>query len=125
MCSVDEMIKLCDDPKILGGLQELALLRRSQIQPAVKYLSSSIDKQYRHMESEMTEIVREFRDGYNFFKEIEYENINKDKIAMEVIDLQFSCQTMLEGPLGLTKEQIANYIQLVVEKNNDRGYDVK
>jgi hypothetical protein len=102
--------------KILDYLIELKQLRRSQIQPAVKFLGNGINKQFAHMDSEMDEILKEYFYG---------EPTDHDKLAMEIIDLQFSCQTMLEGPLGLTKDQIADYVQMVVKKNADRGYDKK
>jgi hypothetical protein len=94
---------------------ELKQLRRSQMQPAVKFLGNSIGKQLCHMQSELGETVNEFV-GID---------IDIKKAAMEIIDLQFSCQTMLEGTLGLSKDQIADYIQMVVKKNADRGYDKK
>jgi hypothetical protein len=90
---------------------ELKQLRRSQMQPAVKYLGNDVMKQFRHMYSELVEISNEMWDVC--------------KLIEEIIDLQFSCQTMLEGPLGLSKSQIADYVQMVVKKNADRGYDKK
>lgn len=103
---------------IRKALTEFKQLRRSQMKPAVKYLGNSVEKQLIHMDTEVDEIFNEY-----YYKDSVKENIDIEKLAMEVIDLQFSCQTMLEGPLGLSKEQIADYVQMVVKKNADRNYD--
>jgi len=97
--------------EIFGLMQELGQLRRSQMQPAVKYLGVTAEEQYEHLRSEIIEVDREWW--------------KKDfpKMIEEIIDLQFSCQTMLEGPLKQTKSQIADAIQKVVEKNRVRDYD--
>ena len=101
-------------------IKEIRRLHMSQMQPAVKYLENNIEEQLAHMDSELDEIFNEY-----YYKNTVKENINIDKLAMEVIDLQFSCQTMLEGALCLSKEKIADYIQLVVKKNKDRNYHIK
>jgi hypothetical protein len=126
MTDMKELYKLADDSRVLGALQELEILRRSQMQPAVKYLGNSIDDQWKHLNSEIAETCHELREYYDLTN-IDSENskIIKGKAIMEIIDIQFSCQTMLEGALGLSKYQIADYVQMVVKKNADRGYDKK
>lgn len=115
-----EVKKQCNDTVNL--LIELKQLRRSQMQPAVKYLTNGFVSQFEHMKTEIDEIDNEIENYFITAPQEETEEILKN-MAMEIIDLQFSCQTMLEGPLKLTKEQIADYVQMVVKKNADRNYD--
>jgi len=113
--------ELMAQDELIQVKEELDQLRRSQIQPAVKFLSNSIMNQLNHIQSEYGEVSLAF---------VQFCNINcpggekkKENLIEELIDLQFSCQTMLEGPLKLTKEQIADAIQKVVQKNKARDYD--
>lgn len=120
--TIDELIKRCDnDPFLLGAMQELAQLRQSQMQPAVRYLDNSLIKQWNHVLEE----VHEVRDAYwCHINSNPHPSVTfiKEHLVEELIDLQFSCQTMMEGPLQLTKSQIADSIQKVVAKNKARGY---
>jgi hypothetical protein len=65
------------------------------------------------MSSELNEIMEEIWGC---------EEYSEERTAMEVIDLQSSCQTFLEGSMGLTKDKIAKYRKMVIAKNAARGY---
>jgi hypothetical protein len=94
-------------------LTELKERRESELRPATKFLGNSFDQQISHMESELKEIIEAVYSGEEFFEK---------EVAMEVIDLQSSCQTFLEGSMGLTKDKIAKYRKMVIAKNAARGY---
>ena len=127
---MENIILAVSDSNMLGEqkgeiwelLRELKELRRSAIQPEVKYLGNSERKQLKHIYSEYNGIKNALwsyerscpGEGFKFIT---------DNLIREIIDLQFSCQNMLEGPLKLSKEQIADAIQKVIEKNHVRLYD--
>jgi hypothetical protein len=92
-------------------LVELEQRRKSDLRPADKFLNNTLKQQLEHMESELEEIKGEI-----------IESIDDDDLAIEIIDLQMSCQTMLEGPLDLTTDYIAYLRRKVIEKNRERGY---
>jgi len=134
MTKIDDLIKLANhDSKLLGAIQELDQLRKSQIKPAVKYLGNSKLKQICHMASELWEVFKawvalqiylvrhanseltpEIADGYR---------VKMNELLDETIDLQKSCQTFIKGPLYRTMQENIDAIQRVDEKNAVRGYD--
>jgi hypothetical protein len=114
---LDELLITMKDKEEISDvfklLKELKQLRKSQLQPAVRFLGNSIVKQLYHMHSELDEVENEMSKNF----------INKIMLAMEVVDLQMSCQTFLEGSMGLSKEQIAEFVQEVKAKNDARKYN--
>ena len=105
-----------NDIPLLGALQELQQRRELvDIQSAKKFLGNSFCQQFEHMKSELIEIDVAIWGVTDDERTEEY-------IAMEIIDLQSSCQTMLEGALGLSKDKIMFYRRKVIEKNAKRGY---
>ena len=68
------------------------------IRPANKFLTNSPFKQLRHMSSELWEVFKALvKYSYNPTCK------NLFDLTSEIIDLQFSAQTMMEGSLDLTK----------------------
>lgn len=118
MATIGELIKRCDnDPVLLGGIQELDQLRQSQIQSAVKFLGNSEFKQLRHITSELIEVWCAWV-KWKIFQTFQ----NECDLTMELIDLQSSVQTMLEGALRWGKHSIEYFRKRVVIKNEERGY---
>jgi hypothetical protein len=101
-----------DIAKINGEfLRELKQRRESNLRPADKFLVNSIGEQFSHMESEIVEIEEEFLSC----------DMDIERTAYEVIDLQMSCETML-AILGLDEQQRMESRRKVIEKNRERGY---
>jgi len=91
-----------------------------EIRSAKRYLGNSMFKQLCHMTSELFEIwiawIKWLTIGR--FSDYDYE---KD-FGCELIDLQGSTQTMLEGPMDYTEWYI-DYLRREVQiKNEQRGY---
>jgi len=88
-----------------------------EILPADKYLTNSPIKQLLHITSELWEVLKAL-----IIYTLNPTRLNLIKLTCEIIDLQSSCQTMLEGPLGLSKELINDCRDHVYWKNKIRGY---
>ncbi len=122
---INELLKLCDDSRLEGAIQELGQFREKinkefEIKPAVKFFNNSQFKQLCHMTSELWECWKAWL-KLKFYDSDE----NEEELACELIDLQTSTQTMLEGPLNYTNWYIKKLRSKVVQKNRARNYHVK
>jgi|GEM_PF-6873830 len=105
------------DIELQGALQELKQRKESEIRSATKYLSNSQFKQLCHITSELFEVFVAW-----IVCKISPTDSNFGILLNELIDLQSSCQTMLEGPLGISKSALYIHRLMVVEKNDRRKY---
>lgn len=88
-----------------------------ELEPATKFLGNSQFKQLCHITSEVWECWKAF-----IKCKINPTGQNDLEFSMEIIDVQISCQTMLEGPMAWGKWSIVYLRDCVKVKNNKRGY---
>lgn len=118
MDRLDQLIKECrqyrskECVEMFDLLTELKQCRESDLRPADKFLGNTVKEQFNHMESELNEIMNEIWGC---------EEISKNKLVMEIIDLQMSAETML-AILGLDEQQRREARKKVIDKNEKRGY---
>lgn len=138
---LDELIERsnsCDfhfrsEAKLLESLQELKARRESDLLPATKFLSNTVDDQMVYITEEYAEVYKAF-ENYTYepgFGEETDEAINeifaeenqaiKYQLAEKLVDLQTSAETML-AIMGLSEQQRREVRQKVIEKNKQRGY---
>ena len=114
MINVNDLYKLTDEPRIVGALQTLDYLQKMQVISAEKFLTSLPWEQMDHVESENKEEREAFCNWFNDMG-------SRQELGMELIDGQYTRQTMLE--ILFTKEELIHLHELVKKKNADRGYD--
>ena len=93
---------------LLPALEELKHYKESSLRPAVKYLSADIDEQIEHLQSEFKEMINE-------------KGKNNKNMAMEVVDIQMSCETLL-AIMGYSQIERMDLRKEVIRKNENRGY---
>ena len=86
-----------------------------EIKSAKKYLTNSMFKQLCHMTSELIEVWIAWI-KWKLWNREDFE----EEFAIELIDLQGSVQTGLEGPLNYTEGYIDYLRERVVKKNTER-----
>lgn len=101
-------------------LEEIEMRRESEIRPAIRFIENSPGKQILHMASELLEVVN----AWIMYK-LAPTDENRDAFIREVHDLQFSCQTMLQGALHQSIWQVMKVRKDIIIKNNARGYNLK
>ena len=94
---------------VLEFLIELKKRRKSALRPADKYLSNTPEQQFDHLKFELAEI------------EVELKNGNVRNLAMEIVDLQMSAETLL-AVLPLDEQERNKVRRRVIRKNAKRGY---
>lgn len=121
MATIEKLLNLCgNNMALMGAIQELKQRREYkilEIKSATKFLGNSKFKQLCHMTSELWEVWK----AWVIFR-VKPTHKNKMKMANEVVDLQSSSQTMLEGPLDLSNFGIICCLEDVIIKNKERGY---
>lgn len=88
---------------------KVAMMRESELRPATKYLTVSPHEQFEHVKSELNEIAAELEIG------------NTINLAMEIVDLQMSAETLL-AVLPLDEGERNEVRRKVIAKNAVRGY---
>lgn len=123
------------DFKVISLLQELKARRESDLRPATKFLTATLDEQMVSLTEEYAEVYKAFENYTNNVvtdvSEVEDEAMYevfaaedaaiKDQLAEELVDLQTTCETML-AIMGLSEQQRREVRQKVIEKNLNRGY---
>lgn len=103
-----ELFKKYINDVLLPALEELKAYKESSLRPAVKYLSADIDGQIEHLQSEFQEMINE-------------KGKNNKNMAMEVVDIQMSCETLL-AIMGYSQIERMDLRKEVIRKNENRGY---
>lgn len=103
-----ELFKKYINDVLLPALEELKYYKESSLRPAVKYLSADIDEQIEHLQSEFKEMINE-------------KGKNNENMAMEVVDIQMSCETLL-AIMGYSQIERMDLRKEVIRKNENRGY---
>jgi len=116
MCEINQLIKISDDPKILGALQELDQYRRSKLKPATKFLTNTPHEQWTHVMQEMEEALKEIIDLVDNKKEEA-----EPKALDELNDLQISIET-LKAIIEPDESKRMESMIRTVNKNNVRYY---
>jgi len=98
------------------ALQELAEYRQSELRPAVKFLTNTLEQQLQHIEQEFNE-VKEALHKYR----INPMPKEWDNITEELTDLKTSCETML-AIMGMDAAGRRAEVRKVNAKNERRKY---
>lgn len=113
---------------IYVALQELKEYRESELRPAEKFLTNTLDQQLQHIEQEFNEVrkaLREYQER-KVFKNCFLERpgmIKKtcEHLKEELTDLKTSCETML-AIMGLDAAARRAEVRKVNTKNERRKY---
>lgn len=121
---------------VISLLQEFKARRESELLPATKFLSNTLDEQMVHIAEEYAEVYKAFETYVNnnvlsseddiedeaMYEVFAHEDAAaKDRLAEELVDLQTSAETML-ALLGLNYFDRLAVRKQVIEKNRARGY---
>ena len=107
-----------NEEEVYSLLVELQDRRESDIIAANKYLGNSQFKQLCHITSELIEVWIAWL-IYKWKKDWR----SKELLNYELVDLQSSCQTMIEGSLKINEYWSRAARQYVIMKNKIRHYD--
>ena len=112
------------DQDIETALQELKEYRESELRPANKFLTNTLNQQMQHIEQEFNEAKEVVKEFYKVpIREYgrEYEKEISEHLAEELTDLKTSCETML-AIMGYDAAARRAEVRKVNEKNGRRHY---
>ena len=116
MCEIEELLKLTDEPRIIGALQEWDQLKKYKLKPAIKFLTNTPYEQWEHVLQEMDEALNEIIDL------VDHEHVEvKSKVLDELNDLQISIET-LKTIIEPDEEKRMESMIRTVNKNDVRYY---